>query len=138
MKRAMICAVFSALAACSESLPPPHTLIGRFAQAHVAARDEPAWRAIVGDWTHEYRPDGHLIVQETGGLRIDTLYRLDGDILTLNDLSGSGSCRHQGIDVGSARYRIRFFDRGIRYEALRDECSGRRTGMTIHPWLRVR
>ena len=138
MKPRIAAVAIAALTACAPAPTPSHALVGRYVQAHVAARDAPAWRAIVGDWTHEYRADGHLIVQEIGGLQIDTLYRFDGDILTLNDLGGSGSCRHLGTDVGSARYRVHFLDNGIRYEALRDECGGRRTGMTIHPWLRIR
>jgi len=126
------------MAACSDSEPTPRSIVGRYAQVRINARDNPAWRAIVGDWQHEYRSDGHLIVREIGGMTIDSLYRLDDDVLTLNDVSGSGSCRLLGVDVGSARYRVHFFDGGIRFEVVRDECMGRRTGMTIHPWLRVR
>lgn len=132
----ILVALVPMLAACTHSVPQPG-IVGRYVQAHIGARDAPAWRAIVGDWIHEYRSDGHLIVQQVGGLRIDTQYRLDGDILTLDDVGGSGSCRHLGIDVGSARYRVHFLRDGVRYETLRDECPGRRTGMTIHPWLRL-
>jgi hypothetical protein len=125
-----------ACAACAAPATPTD-LVGRYVQARVNATDAPAWRALVGDWTHEYRADGHLIVQQIGGMHIETRYRIDGDILTLDDIGGSGSCRPLGVDVGSARYRVHFIAGGVRFEALRDECMGRRTGMTIHPWLRV-
>jgi len=134
--RSMLLIAAVALAGCGHA-EVPRGIVGRYAQGRVNARDNPVWRAIVGDWQHEFRSDGHLIVQQIGGMQINTRYRLDGDILTFDDLGGSGSCRPLGVDFGSARYRVHVLQDGVRYEALRDECPGRRTGMTLHPWLRI-
>ena len=123
------------LGACAPPAGP--RLVGRYVQQPFTARDEPSWRGVVGSWTHEFRSDGLLIVQQTGGMTIESRYRLDGDILTITDLSGSGSCRHFGSDAASARYRVRFDGDLLRYEPLLDECTPRRTGMTVHPWRRV-
>ena len=120
-------------AACSKPAPP--ALVGRYLQQTFTARDDPSWRGVVGDWIHEFRGDGRL--RQVGGMGIESRYRLDGDILTITDLSGTGSCRHFGSDTASARYRVHFDGDLLRYEPLHDECTPRRTGMTIHPWRRV-
>jgi hypothetical protein len=122
-------------AGCAKAAPP--TLVGRYQQQTFTARDDPSWRGVVGDWTHEFRADGRLIVRHTGGMGIEARWRLDGDVLTITDLSGSGSCRHFGSDSASARYRVHLDGDLLRYEPLRDECTPRRSGMTIHPWRRA-
>jgi hypothetical protein len=115
----------------------PHSLVGHYAM-RVTARDGPPFRLIIGEWEHEYRADGHLLIHQVGGWKMEQLYRLDGDILTVIDVGGTGSCRLLGIDTGSARYRVHFTGSGIRLDPLRDECAGRRIGMTVHAWERIR
>src|ERR1041385_3346427 len=73
-------------AACAKPAPP--TLVGRYVRQTFIARDDPSWRGVVGDWIHEFRGDGRLIVRQVGGMGIESRYWLDGDILTITDLSG--------------------------------------------------
>jgi len=124
-----------ACAACSDTGQPG--IVGQYVRQPLSARDDPSWRGVVGEWQQEYRSDGHLIVHGAG-MDIDSLYRLDGDILTLDDIAGSGACRAQGIDAGSARYRVHFDGDSVRFDALHDECVGRRSVMTTHQLRRVR
>lgn len=98
-------------------------------QERINARDYPNWIGIVGDWYTEYRADGRHVVHGPNGLRIDGRWRLDGDVLTINDANDIAV----HIDTASARYRIRFVGDELYCEALRDECGSRRIGMTIHP-----
>jgi hypothetical protein len=134
---ALLLATF-ALIGCAPA-PAPSGIVGRYTDSLVA-RDDPGWRGLVGDWVHEYRADGHVIIRQIGGMNMnmEALYRLDGDILILTDLGGVGSCRHFGVDYGSARYRIHFTDTGMRVEPLLDECTPRRFGMSVHTWQRIR
>ncbi len=137
MRACVVTTMFLALlmSACTRA-PESHSILGHYFM-RVTARDGPPFRIIVGDWKTEYRADGHLIVQQIGGWNIESLYHLDGDILTLTDIGGSGSCRQMGVDAGSARYRVHYIDSGIQFEPLRDECSGRRIGMTVHALQRI-
>jgi hypothetical protein len=107
---------------------------------HVTARDNPAWRGMVGEWNFEFTNDGRLFARQAGGkqMAIDMVYRFVGDILTINDLAGNGSCRHFGVDYASAAYRVRFVDSGFEARPLRDECTPRIYGMTLHDFERVR
>ena len=112
--------------------------MGRYVRARVEARDRPDWRGIVGDWRAEYRGDGHLLVHGANGLTVESLWRLDGDALTLSDVEGSAACRLDGVDTASGRYRIQFLGDELRLTVLRDECAGRRSVIESHPLRRVR
>jgi len=125
-----------ACGACADQAPT--TIVGRYVRQQVTARDDPSWRGVVGEWSQEYRSDGRLIVHGAGGMDVESQYRLDGDVLTLNDIGGSGACRTQGIDAGSARYRVHFSGDIVRFDALQDACIGRRSVMTTHALHRVR
>jgi hypothetical protein len=128
-----------AIAACSATAPTtPAALIGKYERTRISARDNPDWRGLVGDWTAEYRADGHLLVRGAHGLMVDSRYRLDGDVLTLTDLEGSGSCRLDGVDAASGRYRIHFVGEELHFDVLRDECGGRRSVLLSHPLRRIR
>ena len=124
------------LAACGAS--PPPVLVGYYVRDRVNARDDPEWRGLVGAWHSEYRSDGHLIVHGPGGMTVDSLWRLDGDVLTLADATGSGSCRLDGVDVASGRYRVRWNGDELHLEPLRDECDSRREMIQRFPLRRVR
>lgn len=141
MRRAMrtLLSLLLALAgtACSVPAPPP-SIIGLYARARIHARDDPDWRGVIGDWSAEYRRDGHLIVHGANGLTVDSRYRLDRDVLTLTDVDGSGSCRLDGIDTASGRYRVHFIGDELHFDVLRDECAGRRSVILSHPLRRVR
>ena len=128
------------ISACEQYPQHADGIAGTYRQEPLAARDGAFYRTIVGEWKAEFRVDGHLMVREQGGANwwIESTYRLDGDILTINDLRGTGSCRPLGADIASATYRVHLTATEISYVPLRDECYGRRTGMTMHPWLRVR
>lgn len=120
---------------------PQQVIVGRYVRARVNARDNPAWRGIVGDWDTEYRADGHLLVRGPNGQRVDSRWHLDGDVLTIddsNDNAGDMSCRLSGIDTASGRYRIRFVGDELHFRALRDECDGRRNVIETHPLRKVR
>jgi hypothetical protein len=123
---------------CGACAPAPPSIVGSYARDRVNARDDPDWRGLVGEWRAEYRSDGHLIVHGANGLDVDSRYRLDGDVLTLTDLGGSASCRDEGVDYASGRYRIRLSGDQLRFEVLRDECTGRRSVITSHPLRRLR
>jgi hypothetical protein len=126
-----------ALAACA-SAPDSAGIVGRYAM-HVSARDNPAWRGMIGDWDFEFGADGRLRARQSGGkgMAIDMLYRYEAGVLTINDLAGNGSCRHFGVDMASAAYRIRFVDSGFEARPLRDECTPRVYGMTLRNFTRV-
>jgi hypothetical protein len=126
-----------AFGACSRA-PDRQDIVGHYA-TRFTARDDVPWRGIVGDWEAEYRADRHLIVHH-GSFNVEALYRLDGDILTITDLNGSASCRQDGVDIASARYRVHFIETGLgmRIEPLRDECDGRRFVRSSHTWQRIR
>lgn len=115
------------------------TIVGHYAM-HVTARDNPAWRGMIGDWNFEFTGDGRLFARQAGGkqMAIDMVYRIAGDILTINDLAGNGSCRHFGVDAASAAYRVRLLDSGFEARPVRDECTPRIYGMTLHHFERVR
>jgi hypothetical protein len=125
-----------ACAACSGTTQP--SIVGRYTM-HVTARDNPAWRGMIGDWDFEFRANGRLVARQSGGMRmsIDMVYRFDADVLTINDLAGNGSCRHFGVDMASAAYRVRFLESGFEARPLRDECTPRVYGMTLHDFMRV-
>lgn len=127
-----------ALGACARP-SAPESIVGRYTM-RVTARDNPAWRGMVGDWNFEFTGDGRLFARQAGGkqMAIDMVYRVAGDILTIDDLRGNGSCRHFGVDAASATYRIRFLDAGFAAQPLRDECTPRVYGMTLHGFERVR
>ena len=115
------------------------TIVGRYAM-HVTARDNPTWRGMIGEWNFEFTGDGRLFARQAGGkqMAIDMVYRFADDVFTINDLAGNGSCRHFGIDYASAAYRVRFLDWGLEARPLRDECTPRIYGMTLHNFERVR
>jgi hypothetical protein len=127
-----------ALGACA-SAPDDAGVVGHYAM-HVSARDNPAWRGMIGDWDFEFGANGRLRAHQVGGkgMAIDMVYRFEAGILTIDDLAGNGSCRHFGVDAASAAYRVRFVDSGFEARPLRDECMPRIYGMTLHDFTRVR
>ena len=130
--------VLSLCCACTPAPQATPSIVGHYVRLRVNARDDPDWSGIVGDWSAEYRNDGHLIVHGANGLTVDSRYRLEGDVLTLTDIDGSGSCRLDGVDDASGRYRIRFVGDELHFSVLRDECGGRRSVITSHPLRRLR
>ena len=129
--------IASALAGCAA--PDPPTLVGRYVRDRVSAVDDPDWRGVVGDWSAEYRADGILVVHGANGLDLQSRWQLDGDVLTLTDLAGSGvgSCRLAGVDFASGRYRVERRGAELRFHVLRDECGGRRSVLLSHPRRRA-
>jgi len=134
--RAVAVAAALILNGCAVPPAPTTTLVGRYTD-RLVARDTPNWRGVVGTWVAEYRADGQFFVQQVGGMWIRGLYRLDGDALMIRDLEGTGSCTHFGTDYASASYRVHLTRSELRFDALRDECSPRRFGMTVHAWRRI-
>jgi len=123
-----------ALGACT---PTPRGIVGRYIE-HIDARDNPPWRDLIGDFQFDFTSDGQMRVRQLGGWpEVKAHYRLDGDLLTINEYGGASSCRESGLDLASARYRVRFTAVGIDLRALRDECRGRREAMPLRPLQRV-
>jgi len=54
-----------ALGACA-SAPDDAGVAGHYAM-HVSARDNPAWRGMIGDWDFEFGANGRLRAHQVGG-----------------------------------------------------------------------
>lgn len=128
----MLCALL--LTGCA---PQPDGIEGRYVQ-HIAARDAAPWREILGDFELDLRTDGRFFVRRIGQWEVEGRYRVEGDLLLLDDYGGFGPCRESGVDLASGLYRFHRLAGGLSLEALRDECRGRREGLSLRPWMRVR
>jgi len=123
------------LAGCART---PQGIAGSYIE-HIDARDNPPWRDLIGDFQFDFGADGQLRVHQVGGTQVDAhaRYRLDGDLLTIDESGGTSSCRESGVDLASALYRVRYVDDGIELQVLRDECRGRREAMPLRPLRRM-
>jgi hypothetical protein len=119
--------------------PAPQGIAGRYIE-HIDARDNPPWRDLIGDFEFDFRSDGELRVRQVGGTQVaaDARWRLDGDLLTISEYGGAGSCHASGLDLASALYRVHYVNDGIELQVLRDECRGRREAIPLRPLRRVR
>jgi hypothetical protein len=138
MKRrrlSIMLAMFSGLCACAPPAPP--SLTGRYVE-HIEARDNPPWRALVGDFEFDFDAHGRLSVRQLGGVQmVHARYRFDGDLLTIDEYGGESSCRDSGLDLASALYRVQFVADGLRLQVVRDECRGRREAMPLRAMRRI-
>ena len=113
------------------------TVVGHYVE-HIEARDNPPWRALIGDFAFDFDEHGTLTVGQIGGAQlVHARYRFDGDLLTIDESGGVSSCRESGLDLASAQYRVRHVSGGIALQVVRDECRGRREAIPLRPLRRV-
>ena len=124
----------TALAGCTQT---QQGLPGRYIE-HIDARDNPPWRDLIGDFEFVVTADGVMTVRRLGDIQdVKAHYRLDGDLLTIDEIGGVSTCRDSGLDLASALYRVQYIEGGVRLHVLRDECRGRREAMPLRPLRRV-
>jgi hypothetical protein len=88
-----------------------------------------------GDWTITFM-DGHMVPvhKPTGIAAAIATFEDDGKTIVIEDIEGN----EMACGAGEARYSWSMKDDAVMFQAISDECEGRKETVTADPWTRVK